>query len=49
LSELAAFVKVVQAGSFTRAADSLGMQKANLSRLIANRRSAWNAISRDGS
>ena len=36
LSELAAFVKVVQTGSFTRAADSLGMQKANLSRLITN-------------
>jgi DNA-binding transcriptional LysR family regulator len=36
LSELAAFVKVVQAGSFTRAADSLGLQKANLSRVITN-------------
>jgi DNA-binding transcriptional LysR family regulator len=36
LSELAAFVKVVQAGSFTRAAESLGMQKANLSRVITN-------------
>jgi DNA-binding transcriptional LysR family regulator len=36
LTELAAFVKVVQAGSFTRAADSLGMQKANLSRVITN-------------
>jgi DNA-binding transcriptional LysR family regulator len=36
LSELAAFVKVVQAGSFTRAADSLGIRKANLSRVITN-------------
>jgi DNA-binding transcriptional LysR family regulator len=36
LSELVAFVKVVQAGSFTRAADGLGMQKANLSRVITN-------------
>jgi DNA-binding transcriptional LysR family regulator len=35
LGELAAFVKVVQAGSFTRAAEGLGMQKANLSRVIS--------------
>jgi DNA-binding transcriptional LysR family regulator len=34
IAELAAFVKVVQAGSFTRAAESLGMQKTNLSRAI---------------
>jgi len=34
LSELAVFVKVVQSGSFTRAADSLGTQKASLSRVV---------------
>lgn len=34
LSELNALVKVVQAGSFTRAADNLGTQKAHLSRLL---------------
>ena len=34
LQELSAFVKVVQSGSFTRAADSLGTQKAHLSRVI---------------
>lgn len=34
LQELSAFVKVVQTGSFTRAADSLGTQKAHLSRVI---------------
>jgi DNA-binding transcriptional LysR family regulator len=34
IQELNAFVKVVQAGSFTRAADSLGTQKAHLSRVI---------------
>jgi DNA-binding transcriptional LysR family regulator len=32
---LTAFVKVVQAGSFTRAADALGTQKAHLSRVVA--------------
>lgn len=35
LQELSAFVKVVQTGSFTRAADSLGTQKAQLSRSIS--------------
>lgn len=34
LSELTALVKVVQTGSFTRAADQLGTQKAHLSRLL---------------
>ena len=34
LSELNALVKVVQAGSFTRAAEQLGTQKAHLSRLL---------------
>jgi DNA-binding transcriptional LysR family regulator len=34
LTTLQAFVKVVQAGSFTRAADALGTQKAHLSRVI---------------
>nr|WP_315203690.1 LysR family transcriptional regulator [uncultured Albidiferax sp.] len=34
LNELSAFVKVVQTGSFTRAADLLGTQKAHLSRVI---------------
>lgn len=34
LHELSAFVKVVQTGSFTRAAESLGTQKAHLSRVI---------------
>lgn len=34
LNELSAFVKVVQTGSFTRAADMLGTQKAHLSRVI---------------
>lgn len=34
LQELNAFVKVVQTGSFTRAAESLGTQKAHLSRVI---------------
>lgn len=33
-SELVAFVKVVQAGSFTRAAESMGTQKAYLSRVV---------------
>lgn len=33
--ELNAFVKVVQAGSFTKAADLLGTQKAHLSRVIS--------------
>ena len=36
LSELNAFVKVVQTGSFTRAAESLDTQKAYLSRVITN-------------
>lgn len=36
LAQLAAFVKVVQAGSFTRAAESMGTQKAHLSRVISN-------------
>lgn len=36
LGELAAFVKVVQTGSFTRAAESLGTQKAHLSRVVSN-------------
>ena len=35
LNELGAFVKVVRSGSFTRAAEILGMQKGHLSRLIA--------------
>ncbi len=35
-SELNAFVKVVQAGSFTRAAHGMGTQKAYLSRVITN-------------
>lgn len=34
LQELKTFVKVVQTGSFTRAAESLGTQKAHLSRVI---------------
>ena len=34
LQELNAFVKVVQTGSFTRAADSLGTQKAQVSRVV---------------
>lgn len=34
LQELSAFVKVVQTGSFTRAAETLGTQKAHLSRVI---------------
>lgn len=34
-SSLQAFVKVVQAGSFTRAADALNTQKAHLSRVIS--------------
>lgn len=34
-SALDAFVKVVQAGSFTRAADRLGTQKARLSRVVS--------------
>lgn len=34
LQELSAFVKVVQTGSFTRAAESLGTHKAHLSRVI---------------
>lgn len=33
-SELAAFVKVVQTGSFTRAAESMGTQKTYLSRVV---------------
>jgi LysR family transcriptional regulator for bpeEF and oprC len=33
-SELTAFVKVVQSGSFTRAAESMGTQKAYLSRVV---------------
>ncbi len=36
LGELVAFVKVVQTGSFTRAADSLGTQKTHLSRVVTN-------------
>jgi DNA-binding transcriptional LysR family regulator len=36
LSELTAFIKVVQAGSFTRAAEILGTQKAYLSRVVTN-------------
>jgi len=36
ISELNAFAKVVQTGSFTRAAESLGTQKAYLSRVVAN-------------
>lgn len=35
LSELQAFVKVVQTGSFTRAADLLGSQKSHLSRVVS--------------
>jgi DNA-binding transcriptional LysR family regulator len=35
LSTLQAFVKVVQTGSFTRAADALGTQKARLSRVVS--------------
>ena len=35
LSTLEAFVKVVQTGSYTRAADALGTQKARLSRVIS--------------
>jgi DNA-binding transcriptional LysR family regulator len=35
VSELTAFVKVVQTGSFTRAAEALGVQKANLSRTVS--------------
>jgi len=35
-SELEAFVKVVQTGSFTRAAEGLGTQKAHLSRVVSN-------------
>lgn len=35
LAALEAFVKVVQAGSFTRAADLLGTQKARLSRVVS--------------
>jgi DNA-binding transcriptional LysR family regulator len=34
-SELNAFVKVVQTGSFTKAADLLGTQKAHLSRVVS--------------
>lgn len=36
INELTALVKVVQAGSFTRAAEIMGKQKAHLSRVIAN-------------
>lgn len=35
IPELQAFVKVVQAGSFTRAAETLGTQKATLSRTVS--------------
>jgi DNA-binding transcriptional LysR family regulator len=35
LNELAALVKVVQTGSFTRAAEAMGTQKAHLSRVIS--------------
>ncbi|HKE43550.1 MAG TPA: LysR family transcriptional regulator [Steroidobacteraceae bacterium] len=35
LSSLSAFVKIVQSGSFTRAAESLGSHKAHVSRSIA--------------
>ena len=35
LSALQAFVKVVQTGSFTRAAEGLGTQKAHLSRVVS--------------
>jgi len=35
IAELQAFVKVVQAGSFTRAAETLGTQKATLSRTVS--------------
>ena len=36
LSALSALVKVVQAGSFTRAAEAMHTQKAHLSRVVAN-------------
>jgi DNA-binding transcriptional LysR family regulator len=36
VGEITALVKVVQAGSFTRAAEIMGTQKAHLSRLISN-------------
>jgi DNA-binding transcriptional LysR family regulator len=36
LGELTAFVKVVQTGSFTRAAEHLGTQKTYLSRVVTN-------------
>ena len=36
VSEITALVKVVQAGSFTRAAEIMGSQKAHLSRQISN-------------
>ena len=35
LSRSRAFVKVVQSGSFTRAAEALGTQKAHLSRVVS--------------
>ena len=35
LAELQAFVKVVQSGSFTRAADLMGTRKSHLSRVVA--------------
>lgn len=35
LQSLQAFVRVVQSGSFTRAADALGTQKAHLSRVVS--------------
>lgn len=35
LDQLRVFVKVVEAGSFTRAAEVLGMQRSNVSRVIA--------------
>ncbi len=35
IGQLRSFVKVVQTGSFTRAADALGVQKAHLSRTIS--------------
>lgn len=35
LAELQAFVKVVQSGSFTRAADALGTRKSHLSRVVS--------------
>lgn len=34
LGAIRAFVRVVEAGTFTKAADSLGMQKAQASRLV---------------